>query len=167
MAEAMGKTAYDFDFTSLDGDPLPLRQFAGRPMVIANTASKCGFSPQYAGLQLVWQRYRDRGLVILGVPCNDFANQEPGNSDEIAFFCKNNYGVNFPMAGKVHVRGAEAHPFFQWIATQEGFFSPRPRWNFFKYLIDRKGGFVTWFSSLTSPGAGRFTRALDQLVGQA
>jgi glutathione peroxidase len=161
---AGAKTAYGFDFTSLKGEPLPLRQFAGRPMVIVNTASKCGFTPQYAGLQALWERYKDRGLVMLGVPSNDFANQEPGGSAEIASFCAINYGVDFPMTGKVHVRGPEAHPLFQWLAAQGGPISPRPRWNFFKYLIDRKGGLATWFSSLTAPQTSRFTRALDDLM---
>jgi glutathione peroxidase len=163
MPEA--KTVYDFDFTTLQGKPLPLGQFAGRPMVIVNTASKCGFTPQYSGLQAVWQRYKDRGLVMLGIPSNDFANQEPGGSAEIASFCTVNYGVDFPMSGKVHVRGAEAHPLFQWIAAQGRFVSPRPRWNFFKYLIDRKGGLAAWFSSVTGPQTARFTRALDSLMG--
>jgi glutathione peroxidase len=165
MADGETKTAYAFDFTGLGGDPLPLRQFAGRPMVVVNTASKCGFTPQYSGLQAVWQRYKERGLVVLGVPSNDFAHQEPGSSSEIASFCSVNYGVDFPMTGKVHVRGAEAHPLFRWIAAQGGLFSPRPRWNFFKYLFDRDGGLVTWFSSLTAPQARRFTQALDRLIG--
>jgi glutathione peroxidase len=159
------KTAYDFDFITLQGKPLPLGQFAARPMVIVNTASKCGFTPQYAGLQAVWQRYKDRGLVVLGVPSNDFANQEPGSSAEIASFCSVNYGVDFAMTSKVHVRGSEAHPLFQWLAAQGRFVSPQPRWNFFKYLIDRKGRLAAWFSSLTAPQTGRFTRALDSLIG--
>jgi glutathione peroxidase len=158
------RTAYDFDFTSLKGEPLPLRQFAGRPMVVVNTASKCGFTPQYTGLQAAWQRYKDRGLVVLGVPSNDFASQEPGESAEIAAFCQINYGVDFPMTGRVHVRGPEAHPLFRWLAAQGGLVSPRPRWNFFKYLIDQKGGLATWFSSLTAPQTSRFTRALDSLT---
>ena len=158
------KTAYDFEFTTVDGKPLPLRQFAGRPMVIVNTASQCGFTPQYAGLQAVWQRYRDRGLVMLGVPSNDFANQEPGSNAEIASFCSVNYGIGFPITGKVHVRGHEAHPLFQWLAAQGGLVSPQPRWNFFKYLIDRKGALATWFSSLTAPQTERFIHALDSLT---
>jgi glutathione peroxidase len=158
------KTVYDFDFTTLQGNPLPLGQFAGRPMVIVNTASKCGFTPQYSGLQAVWRHYKDRGLVMLGIPSNDFANQEPGGSAEIASFCAANYGVDFPMTGKVHVRGPEAHPLFKWIAAQGGFVS-RPRWNFFKYLINREGGLATWFSSVTAPQTARFTRAIDSVIG--
>jgi len=164
MADKPTTTAYEFEFASLRGEPLPLKQFAGRPMLIANTASKCGFTPQYAGLQAVWQRYRDRGLVVLGVPCNDFAGQEPGDASEIASFCTINYGVDFPMTGKVHVRGADAHPLFQWIAAQGGLISPRPRWNFFKYLFDRQGRMVTWFSSLATPQSAKLARALDHLL---
>jgi glutathione peroxidase len=164
MADA--KTVYDFEFTSLKGEKLPLRQFSGRPLLIVNTASKCGFTPQYSGLQAVWQRYKDRGLIVLGVPSNDFANQEPGGSKEIASFCEINYGVDFPLTDKVHVRGPEAHPLFQWFAAQGGVLSPRPRWNFFKYLVDRNGRLATWFSSLAKPQASRVTRALDALTQQ-
>jgi glutathione peroxidase len=164
MADKPSTTAYEFEFTSLRGEPLPLMQFAGRPMLITNTASKCGFTPQYAGLQAVWQRYKDDGLVVLGVPSNDFAGQEPGDAAEIASFCQINYGVDFPMTGKVHVRGAGAHPLFHWIAGQGSFFSPRPRWNFFKYLFDRQGRMDTWFSSLAKPQGTKLARALDHLL---
>jgi glutathione peroxidase len=157
-------TAFDFEFESLRGTKLPLAEFAGKPVIIVNTASKCGFTPQYAGLEALWQRHKADGLVVLGVPCNDFGGQEPGSSDDITAFCQVNYGVDFPMTGKVHVKGADAHPLFRWLAAQGGFWS-RPRWNFYKYLITPDGELKTWFSSLTTPNSAKFTRAVDDLIG--
>ncbi|HVJ51969.1 MAG TPA: glutathione peroxidase [Aliidongia sp.] len=158
-----GKSAFDFEFEALKGGSLPLGDFAGRPMVVVNTASKCGFTPQYEGLEALWQRHRDQGLIVLGVPSNDFGGQEPGSSDEIASFCQINYGVDFPLTGKVHVRGAEAHPLFRWLASKGGFLS-KPRWNFYKYLIGRDGQLQTWFSSLTPPGSAKFGNAVERLM---
>jgi glutathione peroxidase len=156
-------TAYEFDFTSLDGQPLPLKQFAGRPLVIVNTASRCGFTPQYAGLEALWTAHRDRGLVIIGAPSNDFGAQEPGNHDAIAAFCRTSYGVDFPLTAKVRVRGRAAHPLFRWLADQGGFLA-RPRWNFYKYLIGRDGQLKDWFGSVTAPTSARFARAVDRLM---
>jgi glutathione peroxidase len=158
-----GKSAFDFQFESLKGDSMPLSSFAGRPMIIVNTASKCGFTPQYKGLETVWQQHRDQGLVILGVPSNDFGQQEPGSSDEIASFCEINYGVDFPLTAKVHVRGAEAHPLFRWLAAKGGFLS-KPRWNFYKYLIGRDGQLQTWYGSITKPDSAKFAKAVDRLI---
>lgn len=160
MAE---KTAYDFDFQSLKGKPLPLAEFAGRPLLIVNTASKCGFTPQYKELEAIWQKYRDEGLVVLGVPSNDFAGQEPGNAAEIANFCEINFGVDFPLTEKVRVKGANAHPLFQWLAREGGFLS-RPRWNFYKYVIGKDGRLVDWFASTTTPGSAKVQRAIEKAV---
>lgn len=159
-------SAYDFAFESLKGEPLPLAQFTGRPMLIVNTASKCGFTPQYAGLEALWQRHKDAGLVVLGVPSNDFAGQEPGGSEEIASFCAINYGVDFPMTAKVHVRGREAHPLFRWLAAEGGLLAG-PKWNFYKYAVGREGKLKTWFSSLTRPDSQRLERAVQAVIGPA
>ena len=156
-------SAFDFTFNDLQGRPLPLAQFSGRPLVVVNTASKCGFTPQYTALQALWQKWKDQGLVILGVPCNDFGGQEPGDEATISAFTVEAYGVDFPLTEKVHVRGPDAHPMFQWLAREGGFFS-RPRWNFFKYLITRDGQLQDWFASGTAPTAGRFARAVDALL---
>ena len=156
-------TAHDFTLNTLDGKPLPLKSFDGRPVVIVNTASKCGFTPQYAALQELWSDYKDRGLVVLGVPCNDFGNQEPGDASEIGAFCQRNYGVEFPMAAKVHVRGPEIDPLYKWLATQGGWFS-RPHWNFHKYFIGRDGRVKDWFSTFTSPTAYKFRSAVGTLL---
>ena len=158
-------TAHEFTFNTLQGAPYPLHSLAGRPFVVVNTASKCGFTPQYAGLETLFKRERDRGLVVVGVPCNDFGSQEPGTHDEIASFCETNYGVSFPIMAKVHVKGGQAHPFFTWAAEQGGLLS-KPRWNFFKYLIDKNGALSTWFASTTAPDSAKFTAAVETLLTQ-
>ncbi|MBX3506771.1 MAG: glutathione peroxidase [Parvibaculum sp.] len=162
MAE---KTAYDFDFQSLKGKPLPLAEFAGRPLLIVNTASKCGFTPQYKELEAIWQKYRDEGLMVIGVPSNDFAGQEPGGAEEIEQFCEINFGVDFPLTEKVHVKGTGAHPLFQWLAKEGGFLS-RPRWNFYKYVIGRDGKLVDWFASTTVPGSAKVEKAIQKALGK-
>jgi glutathione peroxidase len=156
-------SAYDFSFETLQGKPYPLKDLSGRPLVIVNTASKCGFTPQYKGLEALWRAHKDSGLVVIGVPSNDFAGQEPGGSDEIASFCELNYGVDFPMMAKVHVKGPEAHPFFKWAGGEGGFLA-RPKWNFFKYLIGKDGQLVDWFSSITAPDSGKFKAATAKLL---
>lgn len=160
---AKDKTAFDFEFTSLKGKPMPLSAYAGKPVIIVNTASKCGFTPQYKGLEEVWQRHKTDGLVVLGVPSNDFAGQEPGTSMEIEQFCEINFGVDFPLTEKVHVKGAEAHPLFTWIGEQGGFLA-KPRWNFYKYLIGRDGKLKDWFASVTAPDSTKFERAVERLL---
>ena len=159
----MTGSAYDFDLTTLSGQPMPLSAWRGKPMVIVNTASACGFTPQYAALEALWREFRDEGLVVIGVPCNDFGQQEPGAAAEIATFCTSTYGVDFPMAGKRHVRGPDIDPLFRWLAREGGLFA-RPLWNFHKYLIARDGGFGGWFSTVTSPGAARFRRKIRRLL---
>lgn len=157
--------AYDFSFRTLQGKDFPLQALTGRPFVVVNTASRCGFTPQYKGLEALWQAHKAEGLTVIGVPCNDFGGQEPGNADEIAAFCEMNYGVDFPMMAKVHVKGREAHPFFAWAAGQGGWLA-RPKWNFFKYLIGRNGELSGWFSSLTRPDAPRFTSAVAKMLAR-
>ena len=154
---------YDFTLETLKGQPLPLRQFEGRPLLIVNTASKCGFTPQYKALEALWQDNREKGLVIIGVPSNDFGGQEPAGDSEIAVFCEMNYGVDFPMASKTSVSGASAHPLFKWIAEQGGFLS-KPRWNFYKYITNRQGQLSTWFSSLTKPDSAKLKSAVAKVV---
>jgi glutathione peroxidase len=157
-------SAYDFQLKSLTGEPLDLKQFAGHPLLVVNTASKCGFTPQYKGLQDVWTAYRDRGLIVIGVPSNDFGAQEPGSATEIGAFCTRNYGVTFQMAEKIHVKGPEAHPLFRWFAEQGGTLS-KPRWNFFKYVVAKDGSLASWFSSITKPESGKLRAVLDKVVG--
>ena len=136
-------TAYAFSFQALDGGDIRLADYAGRPLMIVNTASLCGFTPQYAGLQQLWTEFHDRGLMIVAVPSNDFGSQEPGGATEIAETAQHQYGVTFPIAAKAVVKGPNAHPFYKWAAEQR----PRdvPHWNFHKYLIGRDGGIAEVF----------------------
>jgi glutathione peroxidase len=143
-------TAHDFEFTAIDGQKMKLSQFAGKPVLIVNTASECGLTPQYRGLQALWEKYRDRGLVVLGVPCNDFGGQEPGTEAEIKNFCTTQYQVGFPMTSKNAVIGANAHPLFKWAVAEAGD-AATPKWNFHKHLIDGKGALVATFGSRTAP----------------
>ncbi|MEI7599515.1 MAG: glutathione peroxidase [Aestuariivirga sp.] len=160
MAET---TAYDFTLTGIDGKPMPLSQFKGHPMLIVNTASECGYTPQYEDLEKLWLAYKDKGLVIIGVPSNDFGSQEPGTSEEIATFCKVNYGVTFPLADKTVVKGDKADPFYKWAGEQAGVLG-RPKWNFHKYLISAEGRFIDWFSTPTKPMGPKITAAVDKAL---
>jgi glutathione peroxidase len=153
-------TAHDFDFTALDGTPLPLRSFAGKAVLVVNTASECGYTPQYAGLQNLWQARKGDGLVVLGVPSNDFGRQEPGDEAQIARFCATRYKVDFPMTAKQHVIGSAAHPFYRWIAEELGE-AGCPRWNFHKYLIGRDGALAGAWPSAVTPESGELAAAID------
>jgi glutathione peroxidase len=156
-------TAYDFTLPALTGGTIDLAALRGKPVLIVNTASKCGFTPQFEGLQALWSFYRGNDLTVIGVPSNDFGNQEPGTSKEIAAFCGRNYSVSFPMAARSHVRGAEALPLFGWLAQQGGILA-RPRWNFYKYLIGRDGRLANWFASTTSPESRRMRVAIERAI---
>ena len=155
-------TAHDFTFENIEGGSLPLAQFAGKPVLLVNTASMCGFTPQYEALQDVWEQYRDRGLVVLGVPSDDFGRQEYKTSGEIKSFCEINYGINFPMTEKVKVKGPDAHPYYQWVKSQGGL--KMPRWNFHKHVIDADGNLVEWFASTTAPDSRKVTDTIEKLL---
>jgi len=157
---ATGTTAHGFQFTAIGGAPLALEAFKGKAILVVNTASRCGYTPQYADLQALWERYRERGLVVLGVPSNDFGGQEPGTEAEIKQFCEVNFNVDFPMTGKVRIAGAEAHPFYRWAAAELGA-DAAPRWNFHKYLIAPDGRLVGWFPTPTSPTSEEVVRAIE------
>jgi glutathione peroxidase len=145
----------DFTVTRADGSVESLSSRQGKVVLVVNTASKCGFTPQYAGLEALWQRYRGRGFEVIGFPCNQFGGQEPGNADEIAQFCAVNFGVSFPMMAKGDVNGAGAPPLWQWLTDQaRGLFgSRRVKWNFTKFLIDRDGKVVRRFAPTVKPEA--------------
>lgn len=153
-------TAYDFHVSALKGgDPIDLGAYRGRPLLIVNTASACGFTPQYKALQALWDEYKAAGLVVMGVPSNDFGAQEPGSAAEISSFCDVNFQVTFPLAGKRHVKGPDADPLFKWLADEAGLLG-RPWWNFTKYLIGRDGRLADWFFCATPPDASRVKRAI-------
>ena len=165
-AEGDAASAHHFTFTAIEGDPLPFAQFAGKAVLVVNTASQCGFTPQYSELAALWARFRDKGLVVLAVPSNDFGGQEPGNEAEIKEFCEVNYGIDFPMTDKEHVKGADAHPFYKWAASHFGPLS-KPRWNFHKYLVAPDGQLAGWFSSITSPTSDKVVRAIEAQLANA
>jgi glutathione peroxidase len=154
------KTAHDFTFQAIEGGDLPLSRFAGKVVLVVNTASHCGFTPQYSALQDVWSRYRDKGLVVLGVPSNDFGSQEPGTATEIKEFCEANFEIDFPMTEKVRIRGDAPHPFYIWAYEELGGVA-KPRWNFHKYLVAPDGQLVEWFSTPTSPLSKRVIKAIE------
>jgi glutathione peroxidase len=153
-AETSKRTAHSFEFTSIEGQPLPMKSFSGKAVLLVNTASLCGFTRQYNDLQAVWER------VVLGVPSNDFGNQEPGKETEIKQFCEVNFNVDFPMTSKVHVKGDGAHPFYRWASRELGPIA-QPRWNFHWYLISPEGQLVGWFSTPTSSRSDRVLRAIE------
>lgn len=162
-AMAGASTAWDFSFVGIDGQPLPLADYRGKALLIVNTASQCGFTPQYKGLEELAEKYRERGLVVLGVPSNDFGGQEPGSSGEIKQFCELNYGVQFRLTEKTKVAGEDAHPFYRWAAAELGPLA-KPRWNFHKYLIAPDGRLTDWFSTITKPDSPRVIKAVESVL---
>jgi len=152
--------AHDFTFPGIDGGEIRLKDFAGKPVLVVNTASACGLTPQYAGLEALWQKYGGRGLVVLGVPANDFGAQEPGTEAEIKTFCETRFSVDFPMAAKQAVIGGGAHPFYAWAAGELGE-AGTPKWNFHKYLIAPDGTLAASFGSRTAPEAPEVVEAIE------
>lgn len=145
-------TLSDFSATALDGSPQDLSAYVGQVVLVVNTASQCGFTPQLAGLEELWQQYGDQGLVVLGFPCNQFGGQEPGDAEEIGGFCQKNYGVSFPMFDKVDVNGGDAHPLFTWLRTEKsGLMGSKIKWNFTKFLVGRDGRVLKRYGSTTKP----------------
>ena len=155
--------AYGFEFTSIDGEKLPLDTWRGRPVLVVNTASYCGYTSQYRDLEVLWRRYRERGLVVLGVPSNDFGQQEPGSAADIKQFCETNYAIDFPLTQKCRVIGGEAHPFYRWIAENLGE-AGTPRWNFHKYLIGPDGELIGAWPSSVDPTDQRITGEIDKVL---
>ena len=157
------KLAYDFNFIDLDGSKLNLSEYKNKVIVVVNVASQCGFTKQYEDMQKVWEKYQSKGLVMLGVPSNDFGNQEPGSNDEIKNFCEAKFGISFPMTEKVSVKGEKVHPFYQWAKKNYGN-GAVPKWNFHKILIDRNGKVAQTFSSMTNPSSKKFIEAIENLI---
>ena len=157
------KSVANFSFPSIDGGDLDLSAYQGKVLVIVNTASQCGFTGQYDDLQAIWETYQDRGLVVIGVPSNDFGGQEPCGKGDIKNFCSVNFNVDFPMTDKVVVKGDQAHPFYQYAKTTLGS-AAAPRWNFHKYIVDRDGRLVDWFSSMTNPSSKKMRSVIEELL---
>ena len=166
MAEMTG-TVYDYRATLLDGSETALSAYRGEVLLIVNTASQCGFTPQYAGLEELYRTYRERGFAVLGFPCNQFGRQEPGTAEQIGAFCEKNYGVSFPMFAKVEVNGAETHPLYRFLKRQRrGFLgSEGIKWNFTKFLVDREGRVTARFASRVEPR--KLTGAIEALLSKS
>ncbi len=164
-AFAQSASLYDYTLDGLDGNPLPLDRFRGKVMLIVNTASKCAFTPQYEALEKLWRSHAGRGLVVVGIPSNDFGGQEPGSLEDIRGFCTDTYNVSFPMASKTTVVGAGAHPLyraFQTALANDGV----PGWNFHKILVGRDGVPIAGFESAIKPDDGRITLAIENALAQ-
>lgn len=163
---AQSGSAYDYSFKTLQGEePMPLSKFKGKVLLIVNTASDCGFTKQYEGLQRLYDKYKDDGFVVIGVPSNDFGKQEPGAAVDIANFCKTNYGVTFPLTSKQVVSGDDRHQFYKWARETLGF-GTAPKWNFHKYLVDKNGRLIDHFESATKPDSKNLIKALEELIAK-
>lgn len=157
-------SAYDFSFRTIDGAPMPLSSYRGQVLLVVNTASFCGLTPQYEGLEALHRQYRERGLVVIGVPANDFGKQEPGTEAEIKSFCTTRFAVDFPLASKEQVIGGEAHPFYKWAVAELGE-DAAPKWNFHKYLVGRNGQLAGVFPSRVAPDAPDLVAAVESELG--
>jgi glutathione peroxidase len=158
-------TAYDFKFKAISGGDLPMTSFKGKAVLVVNVASQCGLTPQYAGLEALWKAKKDKGLVVLGVPANNFGSQEPGTEGEIKTFCETRFGIDFPMTAKEDVIGANAHPMYKWLAKELGE-DAAPKWNFHKYLIAKDGTIAGVFGPRTPPEDAAMNAEIDKALAK-
>ncbi len=165
---AHAASIYDFTMKSIDGQPVSLKTYSGKVVLLVNVASKCGFTPQYAGLEALYEKYKDRGLVIVGIPANNFGSQEPGTNDEIKKFCSSKYNVSFPMMAKVSVLGDDKTPLYQFLTdkSQDPQFGGDIKWNFTKFLVDRKGNLVARFEPNVTPDSPEVQTAIESALGK-
>ena len=157
------KLAYDFSFNDLDGTKLNLSEYKNKVIIVVNVASRCGFTKQYEDMQKVWEQYQEKGIIMLGIPSNDFGEQEPGNSKEIKNFCEAKFGITFPMTEKVSVKGENAHPFYIWAKKNYGN-SAVPKWNFHKIIVGKDGKVKDTFASITNPSSKRFIKSIIEAL---
>ena len=157
------KLAYDFNFNDLDGSPLKLSEYNNKVIIVVNVASQCGFTKQYEDMQKVWEEYQDKGVIMLGIPSNNFGNQEPGTSEEIKNFCEAKFGITFPMTEKITVKGENAHPFYKWAKENHGK-SAIPKWNFHKIIIGKDGKVIDTFASITNPSSNKFIKVIEKAL---
>ncbi len=157
------KLVYDFNFKDLDGSIINLSEYKNKVIVIINVASQCGFTKQYNDMQTIWDRYQEKGLIMMGVPSNDFGKQEPGTNKEIKNFCEAKFGITFPMTEKIIVKGENAHPFYLWAKKNHGN-SAVPKWNFHKIIIGKNGKIEDTFASITKPTSKKFISALEKAL---
>ena len=162
---ASDKSFHDFQIESISGETINLSDYKSNVVLLVNTASKCGFTPQYSGLQKIYERYKDDGLIVFGVPTNDF-NQELSKDEDVKEFCEIRFGVEFPMSSIQKIRGNEAHPIYKWIQSNVSVIG-QPRWNFHKYLIGKDGNIINWFSSMTSPTSEGLIKQIETALYDA
>jgi len=155
------KNLYDFKMTNINGQEMPLGQFEGKAVLLVNVASKCGLTPQYKGLQALYDDYKDQGLVVVGLPCNQFGGQEPGSEEDILSFCENKYSVDFPLTSKIDVNGETRHSLYQWLVGDEATFPGDIKWNFEKFLISSTGEVLQRFEPTVTPGDETFLKAIQ------
>ena len=161
-SKTYAEIAYNFKFNGIDGNQINLADYENKVLVVVNVASRCGFTPQYSDLQKIWEDYKDKNVVIIGVPTNNF-KQEPGSNKEIKDFCETNFNINFPMTEKIDVLGKNAHPFFKWARENYGN-SAIPKWNFHKIIVGKDGKVANTFSSITKPSSEKFRKAIEKLI---
>ena len=165
LNSSMANNAYDYNFTSInEEDVINLSDYKGKTIVVVNTASLCGFTYQYEGLQSLYSKYKDDGLVVIGVPSNQFLYEEPGDSKEILEFCESTFGITFPLTEKSKVKGSDAHPFYKWAKNELGFIAGVPRWNFHKIIIDKNGNAAAGYTPLTKPSSTKFIDKIEELL---
>ena len=166
ISAANDNNAHAFSFISIDGAPMPLADYKGGVVLIVNTASQCGFTGQYKDLQMIYEEYREQGLTVIGVPCNQFGSQEPDPESSIADFVSQQFGITFPLTSKVSVKGSDSHPFFDWASGQKkgGFLFSSPKWNFHKFLIDQDGNLVGSFGSQVNPASDTIRSEIERLL---
>ena len=157
------KLAYDFNFINIEGEELQMSEFKNKVIVVVNVASKCGFTSQYEDMQKIWDKYKDKEFVLLGIPSNDFGGQEPGENSQIKNFCETKFGITFPMTEKVIVKGKDAHPFYKWALKNHGK-STIPKWNFHKIIIGRDGKVSNTFASFTKPMSKKFLESIEKEI---
>ena len=162
VAASENKTAYNYEFNGLDGGLIKLSEFKDKVIVIVNVASRCGYTPQYEDLQKLWSTYKEKNLIVIGVPTNNF-RQEPGSNKEIKNFCETNFGISFPMTEKINVIGNNSHPFYKWARNSYGM-GAIPKWNFHKIIIDRSGKIIDTFNSFTKPSSKKFIKIIEKLI---
>tara|TARA_B100000575_G_C23105118_1_gene637802 strand:+ start:134 stop:670 length:537 start_codon:yes stop_codon:yes gene_type:complete len=155
-------SAYDYEFNGIDGNIIKLSEYRNKIIVIVNVASRCGYTPQYEGLQSLWSKYKSKDLIVIGVPTNNF-RQEPGSNREIKDFCESNFGITFPMTEKVSVIGSNSHPFYKWAKNNFGM-GAIPKWNFHKIVIGKDGKVADTFSSITKPSSKKFLKTIENLI---
>ena len=165
MTGTVKANIYDFTFNSIDGKAIKLKNFKGKPILLINTASLCGFTYQYSDIEALHNKYKKDGLIVIGIPSNDFGNQELSSNQKVKEFCTTNFKISFLLGEITNIKGKEGHPFFKWVKNEAGFLA-FPKWNFYKYLFNKKGHLVKWYASTTSPSSSKITKEIDKIILQ-